>query len=91
MAAFAGRARSAFYSSPEDSRPLSTVAAWRAIAAREPVAERVWLEKLGTIGTAAVAGILGQVPPSRMSAVCREFTLRLLEENRRRLLDREAE
>jgi hypothetical protein len=36
-----------------------------------------------------VEALLAQVPPSRMSNVCREFTLSLLEENRSRLLRRE--
>jgi hypothetical protein len=31
--------------------------------------------------------LIGEVPESRMSAVCRQFTQRLLQENKHRLLE----
>jgi hypothetical protein len=31
--------------------------------------------------------LMAEVPPARMTKICREFTLRLLTENQRRLLE----
>lgn len=38
----------------------------------------------------AKGGGSGDVPPQRMSAVCRDFTLQLLDENKKRLLSEET-
>ena len=85
---FSSRARSAFYEDREATRPLSTFDAWQEFARRVPTEANCWLERLEQIGPADVRAILDQVPPDRMSAVCRRFTLDLLIENRRRLLER---
>ena len=47
-----------------------------------------WLERLEQIEPADDSAILDQVPPDRMSSICRRFTIELLMENRHRLLDR---
>jgi hypothetical protein len=87
---FARRARSALYVSGADDKALTTVAAWNMFAGRmnHPNA---WLERLRSVELEKVRVVLDRIPPERMSAVCRDFTLRLLEENRRRLLDGEGE
>ncbi len=87
---FARRAISAFYADSGE-KPLSTVAAWRAFAALVPPAAAAWLDRLRAIERATVAAILDQVPADRMSPVCREFTLGLAEENRKRLLNEDPE
>ena len=91
IAFFARKARSAFYADSTEQQSLSTVRAWRAFADHAPIAAGVWLARLAEIEAATIERLIAQVPPDRMSAVCREFTLRLLEENRRRLLDQENE
>ncbi len=83
---FAGRAKSALYADVGASQSLSTVAAWRAFAERAPTAA-AWQRQLALISHSAVASILQRIPPERMSAVCRQFTLDLLGENRLRLLE----
>ncbi len=85
---FAGRARSAFYADRTSSQPLSTFDAWRSFAGLVPNESRRWLKRLEAIETADVQWVLDQVPPDRMSSICRRFTLDLLMENQRRLLDR---
>lgn len=85
---FAGRARSAFYSDRASPRPLSTFDAWREFARRVPNEAHHWLGQLEQIEPAHVQTILNQVPPDRMSSISRRFTLDLLMENQRRLLDR---
>ena len=85
--AFVRKARSAFYAQPTDAKPLGTYEAWRAFAALSPSAETTWLERLRAIGEDDVARLVAEVPAGRMSAVCREFTQRLLQENKKRLLE----
>jgi len=86
ISAFARRARSAFYGSSQATRPLTTVAAWRAFADLAPIAAQRWLSRLTGIDDSTVENLLLQVPPSRMSTLCRDFTGNLLRENRTRLL-----
>jgi hypothetical protein len=83
---FAARARSAFYESPTETRPLTTLTAWQAFSQRSPGAGTIWLEQLGRITAEAIDGILGEIPPQRMSQISRDFTRELLLENLRRLL-----
>lgn len=88
---FARRARSAFFGTVAERRPLTTIQAWRAFAGLVPEAARLWLKRLESIDDSVIGGLLVRVPPSRMSNVCREFTLSLLEENRNRLLKEGSE
>jgi hypothetical protein len=88
---FAAKARSAFFEDVTASRPMTTYAAWRAFAARSPGAAGDWKARLAAIDSPTVQLILDAVPPARMSAVCREFTMALLTENRRRILADENE
>lgn len=83
---FARRASSALYADGSAKSPLSTLDAWRAWAQRVPKAARAWQERLDGIGVQAVAHILEQIQPDRMSAICRQFTAELLAQNRRRIL-----
>lgn len=85
--AFARKARSAFFETEDEARPLLTHEAWLAFARLRPYAARIWLRRLADVDVSTMAGILSQIPPQRMSAVCRQFTLRLLEENQRLLID----
>ncbi|MCW5557910.1 MAG: hypothetical protein KIT22_08770 [Verrucomicrobiae bacterium] len=84
---FACRARSGFYASPHDGKTLLALDAFRQFAERDPDAARIWLGKLAGISQVAVDAILAEIPPQRMSPVTREFTLKLLMINQRRLLD----
>lgn len=86
---FARRARSALYAEPAAKKPLTTMDAWLAWAEKVPDAADVWRRQLAAIGTAAVAAVLANVHPDRMTAICRQFTLDLLVENRRRILEPE--
>jgi hypothetical protein len=84
--AFVEKARSAFYAKPTDTKPMTTFEAWRALACCVPQASAVWLKRLKGIDQAAVEHIVGEVPPHRMSDICRAFTVELLMENQRRLV-----
>jgi hypothetical protein len=84
--AFAARARSAFYPDRTASRPFGTVQAWEAFANLAPRGAGEWLARLATIDQDTIRALLEEVPPRRMSRVCRDFTAELLAENQRRLL-----
>lgn len=88
---FARRADSAFFADPQAGSPMTTHEAWRAFAARAQGAAAIWRERLGAINAPTVRAILEEVPPGRMTAVCRDFTMALLSENRRRILEETGE
>jgi hypothetical protein len=87
VAAFASRARSAFYRLEESGRPLGTLETFQAFALKSPMAGQVWLERLSTVTANTVLDIIERVPTERMTPVGKEFTHQLLIENQRRLLD----
>lgn len=86
---FAQRARSALFASPRNKRPLTTLAAWQAFAAKVPAEAILWRRQLEMVDDNAIRFYVDSVPLDRMSAVCRQFTLNLLSENRRRILESE--
>ncbi|HET7931960.1 MAG TPA: hypothetical protein VFL63_11315 [Rhodanobacteraceae bacterium] len=86
---FAQRARSALFANPNDKHPLTTLAAWRAFAAKVPAEAALWRRQLEMVDEGAIKFYVDSVPLDRMSAVCRQFTLNLLSENRRRILESE--
>lgn len=90
LAAFAAKGRSAFHDSPEAPRPLLLRDAFGRFASRNSSAAAIWLGRLRAVTRQEVSDILDDVPADRMSAVCRQFTLELLEVNRQRLLDTET-
>jgi len=87
VAAFAERGRSALYATGTDTRSLGTLDAFVAFADRSPTARHAWFERLLAVNPSNVSSILERVPSDRMSPVCKEFTLALLNENQRRLLE----
>ena len=58
-----------------------------AIDAVETARLKIWLDRLRAVTRDEVLGILMRVPENRMSAICRDFTVELLETNRQRLLE----
>jgi hypothetical protein len=85
VAAFARRARSAFYGDATASKPLGTVEAFAAFSRFAVPAAQIWLSRLAAVGQAAVQAILDAVPNRRMASIAKEFTLELLMANRERL------
>lgn len=85
--AYAARARSAFFRSPVDKRPLSTLEAFLEAAKLQPAAAHVWLDRLAAIEPEHVTAIFRQVPASEMSDTAAEFAQALLKVNRTRLLN----
>lgn len=91
VAAFVRKARSAFYASVGDAKPMSTIEAWKACANRTPQAASIWLERMRRINEQAVEQLLKEIPSHRMTAVCQKFTMELLKENQKRLVSGDDE
>lgn len=85
--AFATRAPSAFFASKSDKRPLTTFDAFLEAGKRKPKAGRAWLAQLASISDHSVTDLVGRVPARRISQSSSDFVLRLLQVNRRRLLE----
>ncbi len=81
---------SAFFSSPASSKPMPTLAVFREAARLRGSAARAWLDRLAQISENAIDGIFAQVPPGRISDAGREFAMKMLELNQRRLLKLEV-
>ncbi|TGP24895.1 MULTISPECIES: HipA domain-containing protein [unclassified Mesorhizobium] len=85
--AFAAKARSALFAEVTDRRPLGTIDAFALAARSNRSSGLYWLKKLESISEASVEGIFMMVPASVMSVAQKEFGLRLLLANKRRLLE----
>jgi hypothetical protein len=82
-------ARSALYPlAPlgEKVKALSTIDAFHIAWKMRPEAGRIWLGRLAAIPAAIIKDTIEGVPSELMSDLAKEFTLRLLEANRNRLL-----
>jgi len=86
MDAYVKRARSAFYSTASDTKPLSTLEAFVEAATRRRDAARFWLSKLEGISLSDPRSIIDRVPKEEMSNIAKEFSQRIIELNRQRLL-----
>ena len=84
---FVKRARSGFYLTHDDKKTMLALDVFYWFAEREPVAAKAWLSKLNSINPELIDAIASEVPPTRMSPLTKEFTLRLLTINRQRLLE----
>ena len=86
MDRFVQRARSALYSTPNDTIPLLTLEAFSEAAVGRPDAARFWLGKLEEISLSDTRSIIDRVPKEEMSDIAKEFTQRIIELNKQRLL-----
>ena len=85
--AFAEKARSAFYLSPDATKPMSTLGAFHAAVKDQVVAAAVWLEKLQALTEVQIDAVLSAIPSKRFSDASRRFARRMLVHNKRRILD----
>lgn len=86
MDRFVQRARSALYSTPNDTIPLSTLEAFNEAAMTRPDAARFWLGKLEEVSLSDTRSIIDRVPKEEMSDTAKEFAQRIIELNKQRLL-----
>lgn len=86
VAYFAQRARSAFYTG-NTPRSMGTVAVFFAFARLSRQAALSWIGQLATFDRDSLWQVLNEVPNKRMSNITKKFTVELLLENQRRLLE----
>ncbi|MBI4580840.1 MAG: hypothetical protein HY718_14120 [Planctomycetes bacterium] len=86
VAAYVDRATSAFYRTEQESRPLSTCAAFEEAAQRYPHAARFWLQRLADVGDEQPLAILRRLPLGMISEPAIEFACEMLKISRIRLL-----
>lgn len=85
--AYAAKGRSAIFGSETDTKPLSLIDAFRAASAHNPQASKIWLERLENVSIEAIKEVIERIPEERATDTTKEFSTRLLEVNRRRLLE----
>jgi len=86
MQHYVERARSAFYLSPSDPRPMSTLGAFHKAAQKSPQAAKAWLERLESISPQDTQSIFNRIPEEEISPIAINFAQELLSLNRQRLL-----
>lgn len=84
--AYARRARSAFFLSPDEKRPLSPLDAFAEAKKRCLDGARIWCNKLATLDDDEIEGIVDGVPDDRMEGEVKRFVARLASFNRDALL-----
>jgi hypothetical protein len=84
--AYADRARSAFFMTPDDEQPLTTMDAFSEVARRCPTGATVWCTRLRGLEDVTITEIVRAVPDELMSLPIKEFVERIIIHNRDRLL-----
>ncbi len=90
LASFVVKARSAFYRTETDSKPVSTSEAFRLALAACRKAGTYWLDRLHKVDYEQTTDIVRRVPSAIMPDVAKQFAEGILRENRTRLLTIEA-
>ena len=83
---YAGKARSACYADANADKTLGTLECLRAFSERSPRAAQEWTLRLRSLDERMVHQIVFRVPDRRMSDISKRFTLELLNENKKRIL-----
>jgi hypothetical protein len=86
MERYVARAKSAFFLSPSDPKPMSTLDAFNYAGKVRPAAARRWLESLAKVSWQDVQIIFEQIPRDLISDAAIEFALKILTLNGERLL-----
>ena len=87
MDRYVERALSAFFSTPTSNKPLSTLEVFKEASKLRPQAGRAWLERVSQISDNDVNAIFDQIPIDRISDAAKNFAMKMLELNRKRLLE----
>lgn len=86
MGHYVQRARSAFYDSEKDKKPLSTVDAFLYAAKFRPRAALSWLKKLESLSSSDTEPLFHEIGNNRISQVGIDFACKILTLNKSRLL-----
>jgi hypothetical protein len=83
--AYAAKARSALFSSADDSAPLAPLDAFREITQFSHQTARAWCQRLNRVTRGALQGILDRVPDDRMPEPIKHFVVRMVMFNRQQI------
>ena len=86
IAVYVSKAKSACYSELTSDKTLGTLECFGAFATHAPQATRSWIRRLQAIDTSKVREIVERVPSTRISDIAKQFTVELLNENKKRIL-----
>lgn len=87
--AFVGRARSEVFKLKTDKKPLTTVDAFIHAVKDRPRAKSHWKSKLQALSIQEIKNVFNSVPDCCMSNLAKEFAIKMVLENQRRLLENE--
>jgi hypothetical protein len=91
MAVYVTKAKSACYADVTSDKTLGTLECFGAFAFHAPHAAKAWMRRLEAIDTSNVREIIDRVPSNRISDIGRQFTVELLSENKKRILQMEIQ
>jgi len=89
--AYVEKSDSAFYNEESNQKPMKTLEVFRKAAIRYPKAAKTWLSQLEHISVDEVNDLFRRIPPERISSIASEFALKMLEINKRRLMELRSE
>lgn len=89
--AYIAKAQSALYANQNEQKPLSTMAAFRAAAARRPEAGEYWRQRLAEVDPEEWHSVIDKIPGTHMSEAAKRFVDRLLAVTYACLLEGESE
>lgn len=81
------KARSAIYLNKSEQKAMLTWDVFQLLAAKRPESAKVWLQRLGDINPEQCQNVFNRIPPSEISGTAIEFAMKLLELNKKRLLE----
>lgn len=90
VSTFVRKARSELFKLKTDKKPLSTVDAFKLAVSDRPLAREHWLSRLAALTEEAIVGVFNDVPANCISEVARTFAVKMVLENRKRLLEDES-
>lgn len=86
MAVYVTKAKSACYAGVTSDKTLGTLECFQAFASLAPQAAKAWMRRMQAIDASNVREIVERVPSTRISDIARQFTIELLNENKKRIL-----
>lgn len=81
------KARSAIYAKKSDNKPMLTLDAFRQFGQKRPDAAKFWLQRLSSISAQQCETVFMKIPETEITKKTIEFSLKLLELNKERLLE----
>ena len=86
MAVYVTKAKSACYAEVTSDKTLGTLECFQSFASHAPQAAKAWIRRLQAIDASNAREIIKRVPSTRISDIARQFTVELLNENKKRIL-----